>query len=231
VTLAPELPGAIDFIERASSRGLIVAIGHTAAEPQEISDAIRAGARLSTHLGNGTHTLMRRHPNHLWEQLASDDLWASFIVDGHHLPPATLKCFLRCKTIARSVLITDAIAAAGLPPGRYRFNDLDVDLNESRRVSLSGTPYLAGSALEMHEAVGNLVRFAEVSLEESLAMAGSNPALLLECENAGRLEPGKRANLIVAHWHGQEQRLRIEATMIDGEIVFESDQVKGIHEQ
>jgi len=231
VTLAPELPGAIEFIERAAQSGIVVAIGHTAAEPQQIDAAVSAGARLSTHLGNGTDAILRRHPNHIWEQLASDDLWASFIADGHHLPAATLKCFLRCKTIARSLLITDAIAVAGMVPGRYQFNGLDVDLTAARSVCLSGTPYLAGSALEMHQAVGNAVRLGGVSVQEALAMASSNPADLLRCEGLGRLEPGKRANLIVADWNTERQELRIEATIVDGEVVYESDQMKGLHEQ
>src|SRR5687767_6042597 len=87
VTLSPEWSGAIDFIERATDSGVVAAIGHTAATPAQISDAARAGARLSTHLGNGSHAKIDRHPNYIWEQLANDDLWASFIVDGHHLPP------------------------------------------------------------------------------------------------------------------------------------------------
>src|SRR5215470_4237085 len=152
VTLSPEWPGAIDFIERAAASGVVVAIGHTAATPSQITDAARAGARLSTHLGNGSHAKIDRHPNYIWEQLANDELWANFIVDGHHLPPSVVKCFLRSKGVARSIIITDSIAAAGKPAGRYFLGNVEVEVTPERRVNLPGTPYLAGSVLDIHEA-------------------------------------------------------------------------------
>ncbi|GIX06552.1 MAG: hypothetical protein KatS3mg115_0955 [Candidatus Poribacteria bacterium] len=119
VTLSPEWPEAISFIGRVAGEGVVVAIGHTAAEPERIREAVEAGARLSTHLGNGAHALLPRHPNYIWEQLAEDRLWASFIADGHHLPFATLKAMLRAKGPERSVLISDAVRLAGMKPGRY----------------------------------------------------------------------------------------------------------------
>ncbi|MEP7339131.1 MAG: amidohydrolase family protein, partial [Acidobacteriota bacterium] len=87
VTLSPEWPESFDFIEKAAASGVIVAIGHTAATPAQIACAVQAGVKMSTHLGNGSHARIDRHPNYIWEQLANDALWASFIVDGHHLPP------------------------------------------------------------------------------------------------------------------------------------------------
>ncbi|HMF19541.1 MAG TPA: N-acetylglucosamine-6-phosphate deacetylase, partial [Gemmataceae bacterium] len=128
VTLAPELDGALAFIERLADAGAVVAIGHTAASPACIQAAIRAGARMSTHLGNGSHALLPRHENYLWEQLAADDLWASIICDGHHLPPALVRCLVRVKTPARLILTCDASSLAGLPPGRYREWDQDFDV-------------------------------------------------------------------------------------------------------
>jgi N-acetylglucosamine-6-phosphate deacetylase len=121
VTLAPETPGALPLVERLVAGGVRVAIGHTAASGPQVADAVSAGATLSTHLGNGCPSLIPRHPNVIWEQLAEDRLLASFIVDGHHLPPATVKAMIRAKTPSRSLLVTDAIAAAGMPPGRYTF--------------------------------------------------------------------------------------------------------------
>src|SRR5919108_4718121 len=97
VTLAPEHDGALGFIERLVAAGGVVAIGHTAASGPRIRDAIAAGARLSTHLGNGAHAMLPRHDNYIWEQLAADDLWASLITDGFHLPPAVVKCMVRVK--------------------------------------------------------------------------------------------------------------------------------------
>src|SRR5262249_53969750 len=157
---------AIDFIERTAAAGVVVAIGHTAATPAQIADAARAGARLSTHLGNGSHPKIDRHPNYIWGQLAHDDLWATFIVDGHHLPPSGAKCFLRSKGVARSILVSDAIAAAGKPSGRHRLGNVEVEVTPARRVCLPGTPYLAGSVLEMHEAVAKTVRFSDATLDD-----------------------------------------------------------------
>ena len=100
VTIAPEVPGALPLIEYLRNAGIHVAIGHTAASPAQIADAVRAGARLSTHLGNGCAQMLPRHPNVIWEQLAADELTAGFIVDGHHLPPSTVKAMLRAKGLA-----------------------------------------------------------------------------------------------------------------------------------
>jgi len=104
VTLAPESPGAIPLVERLVAGGVRVAIGHTAATPPQIGDAISAGATIATHLGNGCAQMLPRHPNFIWEQLAADELLASIIVDGHHLPPATVKTMIRAKTPRRVVL-------------------------------------------------------------------------------------------------------------------------------
>ncbi len=223
ITLAPEWPQANAFIERAIAAGVIVAIGHTAATPAQIRDAVKAGARLSTHLGNGSHAQLDRHPNYIWEQLAADELRASFIVDGQHLPPAVVKCFLRCKGVARSILVTDAIAAAGQPPGRYRLGSVEVEVTPARRVCLPGTPYLAGSVLEMHEAVANTVRYSDATLAEALQMASANPAALLGVHDEhGLIEVGRPANLLLFHWDAPSATLDIAATISGGELVYDS---------
>jgi N-acetylglucosamine-6-phosphate deacetylase len=220
VTLSPEWPGSCDFIERATAVGVIAAIGHTAATPAQIADAVRAGAKISTHLGNGSHAKIDRHPNYIWEQLASDDLWASFIVDGHHLPPAVVKCFLRCKGVERSILVSDAIAAAGKPAGRYRLGNVEVEVTPQRRVCLPGTPYLAGSVLEMHEAVGKTVRYSDATLDDALRMASRNPAELLGVSDQfGSIEIGRRADLILFRWDAELKSIEVTATIINGEVV------------
>ncbi|MBO0720662.1 MAG: N-acetylglucosamine-6-phosphate deacetylase [Blastocatellia bacterium] len=214
VTLAPEWPESLDFIERAAASGIVVAIGHTAAAPRKIAEAVAAGARLSTHLGNGSHALIDRHVNYIWEQLAADDLHASFIVDGHHLPPSVVKCFLRCKTAARSILVTDAIAAAGRPSGRYRLGSTTVEVTPERRVCLPGTPYLAGSVLEMHEAVSKTVRYSDATLDEALKMASKNPAELLGVgESLGSIEIGRSAELLLFRWDDEAKSMDVIATM------------------
>jgi N-acetylglucosamine-6-phosphate deacetylase len=188
VTLAPEVPGALRLIEHLRASGIRVAIGHTAAMPEQIRDAVRAGATLSTHLGNGCAQMLPRHPNFLWEQLAADELLASLIVDGHHLPPATVKVMVRAKTARRVLLVTDAMAAAGRPPGEYKFGALTVRLDENGRVAVPGQPNLAGSALLMDRAVGNTVRFAGLSLENALRMASTGPADYLGVGPTGTLD-------------------------------------------
>jgi N-acetylglucosamine-6-phosphate deacetylase len=188
VTVAPEVPGALALIEHLRANGVRAAIGHTAAPPEQIRDAIRAGATLSTHLGNGCAQMLPRHPNVIWEQLAADELLASLIVDGHHLPPATVKTMVRAKTPRRVVLVTDAIAAAGQPPGEYRLGSMTVRLDENGRVAVPGQPNLAGSALSMDRAIANTVRFAGVTIEDALAMASMTPAEYLGVQPAGSLE-------------------------------------------
>lgn len=223
LTLSPEWPESLRFIERAATSGVIVAIGHTAATPQQIADAVSAGAKMSTHLGNGSHAKIDRHPNYIWEQLANDDLWASFIVDGHHLPPSVVKCFLRSKGVAHSVLVTDAIAAAGCPPGRYKLGNIEAEVLESGRVCLPGTPYLAGSALEMHEAVGKTVAFSDATLEDALRMASANPAELFGLQDRGRMEIGQRADLVLFDWDAAANKMNIMATVVGGKIAFRKE--------
>jgi N-acetylglucosamine-6-phosphate deacetylase len=187
VTLAPEVPGTIPLIEYLRANGIRVAIGHTAASADVVRDAIKAGATLSTHLGNGSAQMIPRHPNFIWEQLAADEMMASLIVDGHHLPPATVKTMIRAKGVRRTILVTDAIAAAGQPPGEYQLGSVKVRLDETGRVAIPGAPNLAGSALAMDRAVANTVRFAGVPLEDALAMASTNPAGYLGVKTSGTL--------------------------------------------
>ena len=187
VTLAPEVPGALPLIEYLRANGIRVGIGHTAASADIIRDAIKAGATLSTHLGNGAAQMIPRHPNFIWEQLAADEMMASLIVDGHHLPPATVKTMIRAKGVRRTILVTDAMAAAGQPPGEYQLGSVKVRLDDTGRVAIPGSPGLAGSALAMDRAVANTVRFAGVSLDDALAMASTNPAAYLGVKTAGTL--------------------------------------------
>jgi N-acetylglucosamine-6-phosphate deacetylase len=201
VTLAPEVPGALALIEHLVAAGVRVALGHTAASPRQIADALRAGATLSTHLGNGCATVLPRHPNVIWEQLAADELHASLIVDGHHLPPATVKAIVRAKGVERTILVTDAIAAAGCPPGRYRMGAVECELGADGRVSLPGTPFLAGSSLTMDRAIGNAVRFTGFPIDAVIAMASVHPARYMGTTAAGT---------VTAEWDAEQCQLRIQ---------------------
>jgi N-acetylglucosamine-6-phosphate deacetylase len=199
VTLAPEHDGALEFIERLTGSGVVVALGHTAAPGARIRDAAAAGARLSTHLGNGSHAVLPRHDNYIWEQLACDELWASLICDGHHLPPSVVRCMVRVKTPARTVLTCDASSLAGLPPGRYHEWGQDLEIRPEGKVVVAGTPYLAGSWAFTDACVGNAVRFAGVSLREAVDMACARPHELLGLP-VPRLEPGQPADLVLFDW-------------------------------
>jgi N-acetylglucosamine-6-phosphate deacetylase len=185
VTLAPELPGALPLIEHLVAAGIRVAIGHTSATPQQIGEAIGAGATLATHLGNGCPQMLPRHPNVIWELLAADALFASVIVDGHHLPPATVKAMIRAKGPGRTILVTDAVAAAASAPGRYTIGSVECELGVDGRVSLPGTPYLAGSSLTMDRAIANTVRFTELSIDAVIPMASTIPAAYIGMTTVG----------------------------------------------
>jgi N-acetylglucosamine-6-phosphate deacetylase len=200
VTLAPEVPGTIPLTEYLVAAGIRVAIGHTMATVEQIRDVIKAGATLSTHLGNGCQPMLPRHPNFIWEQLASDELYASLITDGLHLPPATVKAMIRAKTPARTFLVTDAITSAGCPPGTYEFNGIKVILGADGRACPPGKPWMAGSSVTLDRAVANAARFSGLSIHEILAMASAQPAKYLGIGAAGT---------VVANWHPDEYRLTI----------------------
>ena len=224
VTLAPEWPQSLRYIEAVAAEGVVASIGHTNATTQQLADAVSAGATLSTHLGNGAHPVLRRHPNYLWEQLAEDRLMADFIVDGIHLPPSFLKVALRAKTVARSVLITDAAAPAGCPPGRYRLGEQAVELTADHRVMLVGQERLAGSALRMDRGVENLMRIAGLSLADAVSMATTNAARAghVPGRTAG-LVPGDRADIIEYYFNKSNLSISIKSTYISGNKLYEAE--------
>jgi N-acetylglucosamine-6-phosphate deacetylase len=165
--------------------------------------------------------MIPRHVNYIWEQLAADDLAASIIVDGHHLPPSVVKTFVRAKGVARTILISDAVGLAGMPPGDYNWLGLKVTLSREGRISLTGTPYLAGSALELSSALPKVMTYAGVSLADAVQMACVNPARLLGIEE-GRLEAGGRGDVIqIQHAAGAPQA-RILKTVVAGDAVWEA---------
>ncbi len=222
VTISPEWPEAPAYIEALVRDGVVVAIGHTGANREQIQAAVSAGATLSTHLGNGAHSLLSRHPNYLWEQMAEDRLAADFIVDGIHIGEAFLKVALRAKGIERSILVTDASAPAGAMPGRYKLADQEVDLTEDDRVVLAGQTRLAGSALKMHKALENVMRMAGVSLAEAVTMATRNAARVGRISGRMRgLVTGERADFVVFSREGGG--ITVEETWIGGRRVYSRD--------
>jgi len=221
VTLAPEWPDAPRYIETLVRDGVVVAIGHTRAAGEQIKTAVRAGATMSTHLGNGADSMLPRHPNYIWDQMAEDRLMASFIVDGIHIPKSFLTVALRAKGVERSVLVTDAVMPTGCSPGRYKLGEVDVELHSDDRVTVAGDTRLAGSSLRMDRGVGNLMRVAKLSLIEAVTMATRNPA------RAGRiggrlraLSPGERGDIVVFRHDPAQNTIAVEQTYVGGKLVF-----------
>jgi len=195
VTLSPHFDGCADYIKALVSRGVHVAIGHTHASPDQIRSAIDAGARLSTHLGNGIADLIPRHRNPIWTQLADDRISTTFIADGHHLPPDVLKAMLRAKGTDKSILISDSVALAGMPPGVYSTSvGGQVELHADGRLCVLGSEYLAGSTASLAQCIANVVKSAGIPLEEALRMATRNPGEFVR--GRGQLAVGSRADLV-----------------------------------
>jgi len=205
VTLAPEVPGTLPLVEHLVKAGVRVAIGHSGAAKDVITDAVSAGATMSTHLGNGCADILPRHPNVLWTQLAEDRLVAGLIVDGIHLPPEMVKTMVRAKTPERVILVTDAVTCAGCAPGRYRLGPLEVELSPEGRVWSPTSGTLAGSALLLPNGVANLCRFTGMAIEEALPLASTSPAAYLDETPRGTLD---------LDWDPAAGTLRVETVRI-----------------
>lgn len=220
VTIAPEVDGAIEFIRQAVAQRVVISIGHTAATPEQIRAAVDAGAKLSTHLGNGAHAMIHRHRNYIFEQLSDPRLTASLIVDGHHLPPSLVRTFIKVKSPLRTVLTCDAAGWAGCPPGVYESKLGRSEILPSGKLVVAGQhELLAGSAQETDVCVANVIEFAGVTLKEAIDMTSKNPARLLGCEVA-RLRRGSLADLVVFRITPDKQRLDVEATIASGELMY-----------
>lgn len=217
VTLSAHWPGAPEFTREAVARGLRVAIGHTHATPEQIKEMADAGATLSTHLGNGAHASLPRHPNYLWAQLADDRLTAGLIADGHHLPADTLTVMVRAKTPGRVVLVSDAVALAGMPPGDYvQPVGGTVRLEPSGRLGYLGTPFLAGSAARLADCVATAASLADISLAIAVECATGNPARILADPTRGAVKPGARADLVTFDWKPGDLTLGLREVLVGG---------------
>ncbi|TWD80222.1 N-acetylglucosamine-6-phosphate deacetylase [Kribbella amoyensis] len=218
VTLSPHHPASAEYVRALSSAGVLVAVGHTAATPDEIIAAVDAGATLSTHLGNGADAVLPRHPNYLWTQLADDRLTAGFIADGHHLPGDTLTAMLRAKGLDRSILVSDSVALAGSPPGDYRTPvGGTVQLTESGRLSYAGTPYLAGAARSLADCVATATELGRIRLADAIRLATANPGRFVG--GRGELRPGEPADLIEFDWAPGDKVLRLRKVVQAGQEV------------
>ncbi|WP_020573167.1 N-acetylglucosamine-6-phosphate deacetylase [Actinopolymorpha alba] len=215
VTMSPHFPDSTPYIAALVSHGVRVAVGHTHATPDQIRTAAEAGASLSTHLGNGAHAVLPRHPHYIWAQLAQDRLSAGFIADGHHLPADTLVAMLRAKGLNRSFLVSDATALAGSPPGIYQTPvGGEVELSEDGRLSHRGTPFLAGAARPISDGVAHVANLGPFSLAEAVALASGSPGRF--CGGRGELRVGATADLVRFRWSPGKPTLTIEQVVVAG---------------
>ncbi|MFB4327111.1 amidohydrolase family protein [Priestia sp. BR_2] len=222
VTLSPEWPEAAGFIRACVESGIIVSIGHTAATPEQIREAVEAGATMSTHLGNGAHLTLPRHPNYIWEQLAQDQLWAGMIADGYHLPDSVIKVMLRAKQ-SKAVLVSDAVYLSGMPPGEYETHiGGHVVLTPEGRLHLARKPeLLAGSAMMLADAVWRLARSGLCTFSEAWDMASVLPAQAMGQGERYGLKRGAQADFVLLE--KREEGLLIVETVKGGRSVYRAD--------
>lgn len=220
VTLSPEWPEAVPFIRSCVRHGVIVSIGHTAAAPEQIQAAVAAGASMSTHLGNGAHLALPRHPNYIWEQLAHDELWAGFIGDGFHLPDPVIKVMLRAKG-ERALLVSDAVYLCGMPPGEYEAHiGGRVVLSPDGRLHMKNEPnLLAGSAQLLPWGIARLAQERLCSFAEAWEMASVRPAAAVGMDTRSGLAAGSPADIVLLE-RTAKGRIRIVETMKRGITVY-----------
>jgi N-acetylglucosamine-6-phosphate deacetylase len=210
ITLAPELPGAIELAAHATVRGVRVSMGHSNATAAETRAVIATGAVSATHTFNAMRPLNHQEPGILGVVLTEDALYAELICDGVHSTPEMAKLFWRAKGTERGILITDAMSATGMPDGEYLLGNFPVQVANGRAM-IRGV--LAGSVLTLDRALSNFVAFTGAPLEDVLGMLTANPAAMTGLQDqVGTLAAGQPANLVVvdrsgmliASFHGGE---------------------------
>lgn len=217
ITVAPELEGAIPFIRNCVESGMVVSLGHHNGSVEDIQKAVDAGAQMATHLGNGCANEINRHNNPLWPQLSNDQITPSIIADGFHLTREEVRSFYKVKGPDNTILVSDALDLAGLPPGEYIRGERTLLLTPNV-VKLPKENVLAGAASPISKCVGVVMDFTQCSLSEAIRMASTNPAAMLSLKNRGAIEFGKRADLIFFTMENNE--MNILKTYVAGELVY-----------
>jgi N-acetylglucosamine-6-phosphate deacetylase len=200
MTIAPELPGALEVIAEGARRKVCVSIGHSDALVEAARAAVHAGARHATHTFNAMRPLDHRDPGILAEVLTDRQLTADIIADGIHVAPEVVQLFLQAKGKDGSVLITDATAATGMPDGIYQLGPIQVEVKNGR-CTMDGK--LAGSVLTMDRAVRNITQFAGWSLQDAVRAATLNPARAVGFKRCGVIAPGTEANIVLMSSAGE----------------------------
>lgn len=218
MTLAPELPGALELVRTLAGRGVVVSLGHSDASYEQARAAVAAGARSATHVFNAMAPLHHREPGLLGAALDLPEVNCELICDGLHVDPAAMRLAVKAKGLAGIRLITDAIEAAGMPDGEYRLGASSVRVLVGRAtVKAPGGESLAGSTLTMDAAVAGAVRWLGLTVPQAVALASAVPARMLGIEGrTGTIAPGMDADLVVL-----DNELRASGTLIGGEWVVE----------
>jgi N-acetylglucosamine-6-phosphate deacetylase len=203
MTIAPELITALELMEYAAGLGVVCSLGHSNATLVEAEEGFRAGARSATHTFNAMRALDHRDPGIAAYVLDNDALFAEIICDGIHVDPAMVRLFFKGKGAEKTILITDGMAATGMPDGRYKLGELDVEVSKGRCTSAGSPGVLAGSVLTMDQAVRNFSLFTGASMAVSAQCAAANPARLLGLEQWGSLEEGREANFVALSADGR----------------------------
>jgi N-acetylglucosamine-6-phosphate deacetylase len=214
ITVAPEVPGGLEFIAHIRSKGVLVSLGHSNATYEVARQAIQAGASNATHTFNAMRDFSHRQTGVIGAVLTDSTLWAELIADGVHVDPVAIQMLLRCKGHRRILLVTDAISAAGMPDGDYRVGSLPVKVSQG--VCRANNGALAGSTLSLDRALRNTINYTGISLEEAVCMTSRNPAESIGvAESKGTIRPGCDADLVLL---GDD--LSVHATFCEGKLVY-----------
>jgi N-acetylglucosamine-6-phosphate deacetylase len=227
LTVAPEVPGATALIREVASRGVVMCLGHHAADREHIQRAVEAGARCVTHLGNGCQSTMPRHPNVIWEQAAEDRLYAGIIADGQHLPPATVKVLARAKPRDRLILVSDAVGMAGAPPGLYHDRGSIGELTPEGRWGFYGSPILKGAAVPLARCLANFATFVDQGQAPTnyLSHVTDVPGTLMGLPDVTSTlgTPGAPATFCVWRWEPEIPNLVPQRIVLCGRTVYDAE--------
>jgi len=223
VTVAPEVNGSYEFIRKCRERGIVVSLGHHNGSAETIKEAIDNGAGLATHLANGCASLINRHKNPIWPQLADDRLVASIICDGFHLPPELIQVFYKVKGARNIIITSDITSYAGLPAGEYKIKTGETIVKTpDGNLRFSGQEGgLYGSASPLTKGVGHVMKVTGCSLAKAIQMTSENPARIFNLTDRGKLEPGKRADIIL--FTMDDFKMKIAKTIVAGKVVYQEN--------
>jgi N-acetylglucosamine-6-phosphate deacetylase len=214
MTIAPELPGALEVMRMAAHDGVILSIGHSEAQYEDIETAIDNGLSQVTHIFNAMHPLHHRNPGVLTGALLKRELKVQLIGDGVHVHPAVTRLLYQLKGAEGILLVTDAISATGRPDGKYALAGREITCRNGQAYLRDGT--LAGSTVTMERAVGTLVRNVGIPVAEAVRMASLNPARVLGLDHRkGVLAVGKDADCVILN-----DDYTVDMTIIGGEVVY-----------